>query len=234
MVVDWDAVLAFLKAVDWQVVASVATAGALLVSAGVFRIQLIDRRRLRAVQDRSQADHVAGWLTFNHEDRSWTAYLKNGSTLPIYDVAYIVRDLNDEDTDVAMPEFISVVPPDTMRSWSPIFFGLEFFSAPEEDAENDSRITILDSIRNAIIYLVGDNEHIGSVRDVESIRERASEGHINQRAYLTFRDGRGLSWQRDTHGRLSPFKRRIDWAPKAARITGRISWWRRGGHPWYK
>jgi hypothetical protein len=87
---DWSAVLAFLKAVDWQVVSSVATAGALLVSAGVFRIQLIDRRRLRADQDRIQAEQVAGWLTFDREERSWTAHVLNGSTQPVYDVAYIV------------------------------------------------------------------------------------------------------------------------------------------------
>ena len=215
--IDWYAVLAVLKAVDWQLVSSVATAGALLISAGVFRIQLIDRRRLRADQARAQAEQVAGWLTFDREERSWTAHVKNGSTQPIYDVLYVVRDLNKEDTDAAMPEFIPVIPPETTWSWPPNFFGPESFGVSEEDMEDDPRI--------GTIYGVGDAQYIGSIRNVGGILKRASEGYINHRAYMTFRDGRGLSWQRDSHGRISRTRRRVDWAPKAGRMTGRIKWW---------
>lgn len=41
--------------------------------------------------------------------------------------------------------------------------------------------------------------------------------------YMTFRDKRGMAWQRDTHGRLTPFWRNIDDAPPANPVTGRIS-----------
>jgi hypothetical protein len=44
---------------------------------------------------------------------------------------------------------------------------------------------------------------------------------VNHRLYMTFRDGRGLSWQRATHGRLEPARRPVDDAPGAGR-TGRI------------
>jgi len=218
--VDWGAVLAFLKSVDWQVVSSVATAGALLVSAGVFRIQLVDRRRLRADQARAQAEQVAGWLTFDREKRSWTAYVKNGSTQPVYDVAYIVRDLNNEDTDAAMPEFIPVIPPETTWSWEPSFFGPESFGMSEEDVED-----VEDDPMIGTIYGVGENAYIGSIRNMGGIKKRAAEGYINHRPYMSYRDGRGLSWARDTHGRIRSVRRPIDWAPRAGRITGRIKRW---------
>jgi hypothetical protein len=91
----------------------------------------------------------------------------------------------------------------------------------KEDMEDDPMM--------GTIYGVGENAYIGSIRNVAGIKKRAAEGYINHRAYMTFRDGRGLSWQRDTHGRLRPVRRPIDWAPRAGRMTGRISWWRRGG-----
>lgn len=45
--------------------------------------------------------------------------------------------------------------------------------------------------------------------------------NVNGRLYLTFRDGRGRAWERDTHGRLSEVRRPIDDAPPAG-PTGRI------------
>ena len=44
----------------------------------------------------------------------------------------------------------------------------------------------------------------------------------NPRVYMTFRDKRGKAWQRDTHGRLTPFERNIDSAPPADPVSGRI------------
>ena len=44
----------------------------------------------------------------------------------------------------------------------------------------------------------------------------------NPRVYMTFRDKRGKAWQRDTHGRLTPFERNIDSAPPADLVSGRI------------
>jgi hypothetical protein len=41
--------------------------------------------------------------------------------------------------------------------------------------------------------------------------------------YMTFRDKRGEAWQRDTHGRLAPFRRNVDDAPPADPVSGRIS-----------
>lgn len=217
--VDWHAVLAFLKAVDWQVVSSIATAGALLVSAGVFRIQLIDRRRLRADQARTQAEHVAGWLTVDRKEGSWTAHVKNGSPQPIYDVVYTARELNDEDTDAAVPEFIPVVPPDTIWSWEPTFLGPEFFGDTEE---------MEDIPESAALYTLYGSDgsdrplYIGSIMNPGGLTNRLAEGRVNHRAYLTFRDGRGRTWQRDTHGRLSLTNRPVDEAPRPARLTGRI------------
>jgi hypothetical protein len=46
----------------------------------------------------------------------------------------------------------------------------------------------------------------------------------NPQVYMTFRDKRGKAWQRDTHGRLTPFRRNIDNAPPADPISGRISY----------
>jgi hypothetical protein len=42
--------------------------------------------------------------------------------------------------------------------------------------------------------------------------------------YMTFRDKRGKAWQRDTHGRLTPFQRNVDNAPPADPVSGRISY----------
>jgi hypothetical protein len=46
----------------------------------------------------------------------------------------------------------------------------------------------------------------------------------NPRVYMTFRDKRGEAWQRDTHGRLTPFRRNVDNAPPAHPVSGRISY----------
>src|ERR1017187_8424152 len=46
----------------------------------------------------------------------------------------------------------------------------------------------------------------------------------NRRMYMTFRDKRGKAWQRDTHGRLMPFRRNVDNAPPADPVSGRISY----------
>jgi hypothetical protein len=46
----------------------------------------------------------------------------------------------------------------------------------------------------------------------------------NPRVYMTFRDKRGNAWQRDTHGRLAPFRRNVDNAPPADPVSGRISY----------
>ena len=46
----------------------------------------------------------------------------------------------------------------------------------------------------------------------------------NPRVYMTFRDKRGKAWQRDTHGRLTSFRRNIDHAPPADPVSGRISY----------
>jgi hypothetical protein len=46
----------------------------------------------------------------------------------------------------------------------------------------------------------------------------------NLRVYMTFRDKRGKAWQRDTHGRLAPFRRNVDDAPPADPVSGRISY----------
>jgi hypothetical protein len=46
----------------------------------------------------------------------------------------------------------------------------------------------------------------------------------NVRVYMTFRDKRGRAWQRDTHGRLTPFRRNVDNAPPADPVSGRISY----------
>jgi hypothetical protein len=46
----------------------------------------------------------------------------------------------------------------------------------------------------------------------------------NPRVYMTFRDKRGKAWQRDTHGRLMPFRRNVDNAPPADPVSGRISY----------
>jgi hypothetical protein len=44
------------------------------------------------------------------------------------------------------------------------------------------------------------------------------------RVYMTFRDKCGKAWQRDTHGRLTPFRRNVDNAPPANPVSGRISY----------
>lgn len=218
---------AFLKAVDWQVVSSVATAGALLVSASVFRVQLIDRRRLRADQNRAQAEQVSGWLTFDREERTWIAHVLNGSIQPVYDVLYVVRDLNNADTDAADPEIIPVIPPETAYSWEPTFLSAELFGMPEDEVKDEPK--------SALIYAVGGREdrplYVGSIRNLSGLTNRVTEGRINHRAYMTFWDGRGLTWQRDSRGRLSPTRRPVDWAPRTSRITGRISWWFWGERP---
>ena len=46
----------------------------------------------------------------------------------------------------------------------------------------------------------------------------------NLRVYMTFRDKRGKSWQRDTHGRLARVRRNVDDAPPADPVSGRISY----------
>jgi hypothetical protein len=53
----------------------------------------------------------------------------------------------------------------------------------------------------------------------------------NPRVYMTFRDKRGNAWQRDTHGRLAPFRRNIDNAPPADPVSGRISYGAAEGGP---
>jgi len=52
--------------------------------------------------------------------------------------------------------------------------------------------------------------------------ENQPEG--NPRVYMTFRDKRGNAWQRDTHGRLTSFRRNVDNAPPADPVSGRISY----------
>jgi hypothetical protein len=44
----------------------------------------------------------------------------------------------------------------------------------------------------------------------------------NPRVYMTFRDKRGKACQRDTHGRLTPFRWNVDNAPSADPVSGRI------------
>jgi hypothetical protein len=88
--------------IDWNAVSSVATASALVVSTAVFRVQLADRRRMRADQERAQAEHVAGWMTFDGEKKLWTGHIRNGSTQPVYDVVCAIRDSKKNDIDVAM------------------------------------------------------------------------------------------------------------------------------------
>jgi hypothetical protein len=46
----------------------------------------------------------------------------------------------------------------------------------------------------------------------------------NPRVYMTFWDKHGNAWQRDTHGRLSPFRRNVDNASPADRVSGRIDY----------
>ena len=41
---------------------------------------------------------------------------------------------------------------------------------------------------------------------------------------MTFRDKRGKARQRDTHGRLTPFRRNVDNEPPAEPVSGRISY----------
>lgn len=214
--VDWDAIAAVLKAINWAAVSSIATAAALLVSSAVFRVQLVDRRRLRADQDRAQAEQVAGWLTFDREEKSWTAHVLNGSTQPVYDVLYVVRDAGD--SDAAMPEIIPVIPPETTWSWPVSLFGSEFFE--NDDSEDEVEIAPDDGRKWGGIYELYNAE--GDALYVGSVRKRAPDDPVNARAYMTFRDGRGLTWQRDSHGRLTSTRRRIDWAPRPNRLTGRI------------
>jgi hypothetical protein len=45
--------------------------------------------------------------------------------------------------------------------------------------------------------------------------------HPHLRVYLSFRDGHGLAWQRDSHGRLTRTHRPFDDAPPTNPITGR-------------
>lgn len=134
---------------------------------------------------------------------------RNGSTQPIYDVVYVIRD-DEEDTDAAMPEFIAVVPPETTWSWRPDLFSPESFDAPSEDAK-------------FAVYELKDAEDRSLY--IGSLKNPALGGRVNQRAYVTFRDGRGLSWQRDVHGRLTRTMRRVDSAPRPNRVTGRIRPW---------
>ncbi|MDQ4033958.1 MAG: hypothetical protein M3332_17640 [Actinomycetota bacterium] len=204
--------MAVLKTVNWTAVSSIIAVLALLVSSAVFRVHLTDRRRARADQERAQAEQVAGWLTVDREKKTWTAHARNGSTQPVYDVVYVVRD-NEFDTDAAMPEFIPVIPPETTWSWSPGLFGPEAFDGAPEDA-NYGVYTLYD-VDDRCLY-------------VGSLRNSGLGGSINHRVYMTFRDGRGLTWQRDVHGRLTRFLRRIDDAPPADRVTGRIYRVRRG------
>lgn len=70
---------------------------------------------------------------------------------------------------------------------------------------------------------------IGDPRDVEDDPLLT----VNARPYMTFRDGRSLSWQRDVHGRISPTRRPVDWAPRPSRVTGRIFWYGDEGRGWY-
>ncbi len=154
--------------INWAAISSIAITLTLIVNSAVFVVQLADRRKIRAHQDRTQAEQVSGWLTLDPEEKIWTAYVRNGSTQPVYDVVYVVRD--SDDLDAAMPEFIPIVPPKTTWDWSPGFFG-------------------------------------------------EPNGNVNPRAYMTFRDGHEISWQRDSHGRLTRATRPVDNAPPADPIT---------------
>lgn len=93
---------------------------ALLVSIATYRLNFRDKRYAWEDQARAQAEEVAGWLVREmcdeHEEVEWKAYVRNGSKSPVYDVLYVIHD--SEDLDTAMPEFISLVPPDTTWDFS--------------------------------------------------------------------------------------------------------------------
>lgn len=100
---------------------------ALLVSIATYRLNFRDKRYAWEDQARAQAEEVAGWLVREmcdeHEEVEWKAYVRNGSKSPVYDVLYVIHD--SEDLDTAMPEFISLVPPDTTWDFFPKWFGEE-------------------------------------------------------------------------------------------------------------
>lgn len=149
---------------------------ALVVSIAAYRLNVRDRRYAWEDQKRAQAEEVAGWLVREmceeQKEMEWKAYVRNSSKSPVYDVLYVIHD--SQDLDAAMPEMISLLPPDTTWDFFPTWFG----NQPEG----------------------------------------------NQPVYMTFRDKRGKAWQRDTHGRLTPFRRNVDNAPAADPVSGRISY----------
>ena len=81
-----------------------------------------------------------------------------------------------------------MIPPETTWNWSPRPFGPESFGgAPEGRAMEFLNYTIPTVV--AYMRVASKTLHW--------------EAAVNYRAYMTFRDGRGLTWQRDVHGRLS-------------------------------
>ncbi|WP_433308327.1 hypothetical protein ACQP0U_17545 [Micromonospora sp. CA-269861] len=95
------------------------------MSIATYRLNLRDKRYAWEDQARSQAEEVAGWLAREmcneHQEVEWKAYVRNGSKSPVYDVLYVTRDR--EDLDASMPEFISLLPPDTTWDFFPTWFG---------------------------------------------------------------------------------------------------------------
>jgi hypothetical protein len=116
----------YLELVDISQVVTWAIASvALVVSAATYRLNVRDKRYAWEAQERTQAEEVAGWLVREmceeHKEVEWKAYVRNSSRSPVYDVLYVVHDI--EDLDAAMPEMIPLIPPDTTWDFSPTWFG---------------------------------------------------------------------------------------------------------------
>jgi hypothetical protein len=98
---------------------------ALVVSAATYRLNVRDRRNGWEAQERAQAEEVAGWLVREmceeHKEMEWKAYVRNSSKSPVYDVLYVIHD--SEDLDMAVPEMIPLIPPDTTWDFLPTWFG---------------------------------------------------------------------------------------------------------------
>lgn len=146
---------------------------ALLLNFSVFMVLRKDRRHVREVEERDQAERVAGWVSVDARQHRLTAHIQNASDQPVYDVLFVVRDKEDLDFSMDTVGMLAVLPPKTIEDRDATFKGESFQS-------------------------------------------------LNERLYLTFRDGRGVSWERDTHGRLRHAWRPLDSAPSPDGTTRRI------------
>lgn len=100
-------------AIDWgdvpTWVSAITTLGALIAAAYLVRVEVRrDRRQVEHLERAEQADHVAAWF----DDDSGRFLVRNGSSLPIYNVRIWVYSEADSDELI---EVDGAVPPGDLR-----------------------------------------------------------------------------------------------------------------------